>query len=70
MQLPSESPGIENEILTAINKIVEVPEVENIPPNPICQKISELLQKMPLKERTVAEIKLLQQALDLSKDFI
>ena len=65
---PLESSEPDEKFLKAVKEIVETPDHPQI--NPICLKISDLLEKMPLKERTRAEIKLLQQALNLSEDFI
>lgn len=60
---------MESAILETLNKINAPPEAVPII-NPICVKISEVLNQMPQKERTQLEIKLLQVAYEGAKDFL
>ncbi|CAG9763443.1 unnamed protein product [Ceutorhynchus assimilis] len=56
--------------LKAIEKISETPEPEEDKINPICLKISTMLEKMPMKERSIAEIELLKKAFDFSQPYL
>lgn len=64
-------------IINAIEKINQ-PIPQQLPPpslqvtevNPICQRISELLNNVPQGERTLLEIKLLQVAYEGAKKYL
>lgn len=67
---------IEGALLDALTKINTVPvpdstlSMSSIPMNPICIRISELLEKMPQQPRTELELKLLQLAYDQAKCYL
>ncbi|KAL1502874.1 hypothetical protein ABEB36_007952 [Hypothenemus hampei] len=58
----------ENAIIEALNNINKSSEVETI--NPICIRMSEILEKMPPIHRMAAEIKLLQTLYKEAKDYL
>ncbi|CAH0547154.1 unnamed protein product [Brassicogethes aeneus] len=69
-----ERKNVEHAILDALNKVNAPIEVTNPSPhskiNPICDRISQLLEQMPQGPRTRLEIKLLQVAYENSKDYL
>ncbi|KAG5864526.1 hypothetical protein JTB14_002378 [Gonioctena quinquepunctata] len=65
--------GNEEQIASSILRAVEnvcSTDSTNIPLNPICQRISEMLEKMPAREKTELEIKLLTITYDASKQYM
>ncbi|XP_072402389.1 uncharacterized protein [Diabrotica undecimpunctata] len=65
---------LEGAIIDTLNKINQEPPppppAQTVISNPICQRISEMLQCMPQGPRTILEIKLLQVAYDGAKSFL
>lgn len=63
-----EKNNVEGAIINALNKI-NTPEASN-EINPTCRTISDLLSKMPLRERTQLEIALLQKTYEAAYDYL
>ncbi|CAH1109937.1 unnamed protein product [Psylliodes chrysocephalus] len=60
---------IASSILQAVEKVCTT-ESTNVQLNPICQRISELLEKIPAREKTELEIKLLTITYDAAKQYM
>ncbi|CAG9818744.1 unnamed protein product [Phaedon cochleariae] len=73
-----DSKNIDLAIVEALNRVNAPVPVPPLPPpqssspniNPVCITISEILSKMPFRERKTLEILLLQKAFDGAKDFL